>query len=170
MNLTLHGLTAPNISLGNTLKKDVREIEDDNQYDLILANPPFGGKEEKLVQKNFPFQYSETAILFLQHIEKSLNRNGRAGVVVSTGVLENDSYKNMRQDLLENSNVHSIVQLPVGTFYKKINTSVIFFDKKKSKTKEVWFYQVSLKEGETLKPKGNPIADKHFEELKKIIS
>ncbi|MFG1520348.1 N-6 DNA methylase [Halobacteriovorax sp. ZH1_bin.1] len=170
MNLTLHGLDYPQISKQNTLGRDIRQIEDHEKYNVILANPPFGGKEQKMVQKNFPIESNATEVLFLQHIEKSLKLNGKAAVVVPEGVLfqTGSAYAQFKKQFLETCNVHSIVSLPAGVFlpYAGVKTSVIFFDKTK-KTKDVWFYEVKLPDGQRLTKK-NGITEDHFSDLLKI--
>lgn len=167
MNLTLHGMDYPQIVKTNTLGRDIRDIESHEKHDVILANPPFGGKEQKMIQKNFPIESSATELLFLQHIEKMLKINGRAGVVVPEGVLfqMNHSYKSFKEKLIKHCNLHTVVSLPQGVFipYSNNKTSVLFFDKTKQ-TKNIWFYEVSLIEGKTLTKK-NGISDKHFEDL-----
>ena len=169
MNLTLHGMDYPRISKANTLGRDIRGIEDHEKHDVILANPPFGGKEQKMIQKNFPIESNATELLFLQHMEKMLKVNGRAGVVVPEGVLfqTNAAYKSLKEKLLKEANVHSVVSLPPGVFlpYSAVKTSVIFFDKTK-KTKDVWFYEVPLIDERKLTKK-NGITEKHFEDLLK---
>ncbi len=170
MNLTLHGMDYPQIVKGNTLSRDIRTIEDHEKHDVELANPPFGGKEQKMIQKNFPIEANATELLFLQHMEKTLKVNGRAGVIVPEGVLfqTNSAYKQFKEKLIKECNVHSVVSLPAGVFlpYSAVKTSVIFFDKKK-KTEDVWFYEVPLIDEKKLTKK-NGITEKHFAELLKL--
>ena len=169
MNLTLHGMDYPRITKGNTLGRDIRGIEDHEKHDVILANPPFGGKEQKMIQKNFPIETNATEILFLQHMEKMLKVNGRAAVVIPEGVLfqTNNAYTALKEKLLKDCNLHTVVSLPAGIFlpYSAVKTSVIFFDKTK-KTEDVWFYEVPLLNGKKLTKK-NGVTDKHFTELVK---
>lgn len=169
MNLTLHGMDYPRISKENTLQRDIRQIDDREKYDIILANPPFGGKEQALIQKNFPVESNATELLFLQHMEKCLKPNGRAGIVVPEGVLfqTNAAYQEVKAKLLKECNLHTVVSLPAGVFlpYSAVKTSVIFFDKTK-KTKDVWFYGVSLTNGKKLTKKAG-ITENHFEDLLK---
>ena len=171
MNLTLHGMDYPRISKENTLARDIRQIDDRDKFDIILANPPFGGKEQGLIQKNFPVEANATELLFLQHIEKFLKLNGRAAVVVPEGVLfqTNAAYKDVKEKLLKDCNLHTVVSLPAGVFlpYSAVKTSVIFFDKTK-KTKDVWFYEVKLQNEKKLTKKAG-ISEKHFEELLKLF-
>lgn len=170
MNLTLHGLDYPRILKENTLSTDIRQIDDRDKHDIILANPPFGGKEQPIIQKNFPIEANATEILFLQHIEKKLKRNGRAAVVVPEGVLfqTNAAYKSVKEKFLKECNLHTVVSLPAGVFlpYSAVKTSVIFFDKTTS-TKDVWFYEVDLIAGKKLTKKAG-INEMHFEELKSL--
>lgn len=172
MNLTLHGMDYPRIAKINTLGRDIRGIEDHEKHDVILANPPFGGKEQKMIQKNFPIEANATELLFLQHMEKMLKVNGRAAVVVPEGVLfqTNAAYKTFKEKLLKEYNVHTVVSLPAGVFlpYSAVKTSVIFFDKTK-RTKDVWFYNVSLMDGKKLTKK-NGLTDDHFAGLIKEYS
>lgn len=172
MNLTLHGMDYPQISKGNTLQRDIRTIEDHEKHDIILANPPFGGQEQKMIQANFPIEANATEILFLQHMEKMLKINGRAAVIVPEGVLfqTNTAYARLKEKLLMECNLHSVVSLPSGVFlpYSPVKTSVIFFDKTK-RTKDVWFYELPLHEDKKLTKK-NGITDKHFDELIKLFN
>jgi type I restriction enzyme M protein len=167
MNLTLHEMDYPRISKDNTLQTDIRQIDDRDKYDVILANPPFGGKEQPIIQKNFPVESNATELLFLQHIEKSLKKNGKAAVVVPEGILfqTNGAYQQVKERLLKENNLHTVVSLPSGVFlpYSAVKTSVIFFDKTHA-TKDVWFYEVPLLEGKKLTKKAG-ITDGHFAEL-----
>ena len=171
MNMTLHGVDFPRIAKENTLQADIRQIDDRDKYNIILANPPFGGKEQELIQKNFPVESSATELLFLQHIEKSLKNDGRAALVVPEGVLfqTNSAYQAVKRKLLTECNVHTVVSLPAGVFlpYSAVKTSVIFFDKSK-KTKDVWFYEVDLNEGKKLTKKAG-ITEVHFAGLLKLF-
>lgn len=114
MNMILHGIHNPNISKTNTLTTNTRDIQEKERYDVILANPPFGGKEKSQIQQNFAFQTTATEMLFLQHIAKMLKIGGRAGIVVPEGVLFNTSetFKNIKKEILENYNLHTIISLP----------------------------------------------------------
>lgn len=170
MNMTLHGVDYPRIEKKNTLQDDIRQIDERDKYDIIIANPPFGGKEQELIQKNFPVESNATELLFLQHIEKSLKSSGRAAVVVPEGVLfqTNTAYQAVKKKLLTECNLHTVVSLPAGVFlpYSAVKTSVIFFDKSK-KTKDVWFYEVKLIEDKKLTKKSG-IAEQHFTELLRL--
>lgn len=170
MNMTLHGVDYPRIDKGNTLQRDIRQIDERDKFNIILANPPFGGKEQELIQKNFPVQSNATELLFLQHIEKSLKLDGRAAVIVPEGVLfqTNAAYQEVKRKLLKECNLHTVVSLPAGVFlpYSAVKTSVLFFDKTK-KTKDVWFYEVKLLEDKKLTKKAG-ITEDHFVDLLKL--
>ena len=153
MNLLLHGLENPKIDPGNSLRFPLREIGDKDRVDIILTNPPFGGEEEKGIQGNFPEdkQTSETALLFLQLIMRKLKRRpkpGRAAVVVPNGTLFGDGVcARIKEELLKEFNLHTIVRLPNGVFapYTGIQTNILFFDRS-GPTKEVWYYEHPLPE------------------------
>lgn len=170
MNMTLHGVDYPRIDKKNTLSDDIRQIDSQSKFDVILANPPFGGKEQALIQKNFPVEATATELLFLQHIEKSLKVDGRAAVVIPEGVLfqTNAAYQAVKKKLLRECNLHTVISLPAGVFlpYSAVKTSVIVFDKTKI-TKDVWFYEVKLLEDKKLTKKAG-IAEEHFAELLKL--
>ncbi len=145
MNLLLHGLDQPNLRRDNALRNPLTQITESARYDIIVTNPPFGGEEEKGIQENFPeaTKTSETALLFLQFIMRSLKRGGRCGMVVPNGVLFGDGVAaRIKKNLLENFNLHTIVRLPNGVFtpYTPIPTNLIFFEKTKP-TDEIWFYE-----------------------------
>ena len=137
MNLLLHGLDAPSIDPGNSLRHPLKDIGDNDRVDVILTNPPFGGEEEKGIQGNFPDdkRTSETALLFLQLIMRKLRRRpkpGRAAVVVPNGTLFGDGVcARIKEELLKEFNLHTIVRLPNGVFspYTNIPTNLLFFDR-----------------------------------------
>jgi type I restriction enzyme M protein len=146
MNMILHGVEAPNIVHANTLSENISDIQEKDRYDIILANPPFGGKERTEVQQNFPIKTAETAFLFLQHFIKILKAGGRAGVVIKNTFLSNsdNASVSLRKLILENCNLHTVLDLPGGSFTGAgVKTVVLFFDKGIS-TKKVWFYQLNL--------------------------
>jgi type I restriction enzyme M protein len=146
MNMILHGIEAPNIVHTNTLAENLADIQEKDRYDLVLANPPFGGKERAEVQQNFPIKTGETASLFLQHFVKILKAGGRAGVVIKNTFLSNTDNASigLRKLLLENCNLHTVLDLPGGTFTGAgVKTVVLFFEKGTS-TKKTWFYQLNL--------------------------
>jgi len=132
MNMILHGIDAPNIIHTNTLTENLSDIQDKNRFDVIFANPPFGGKERKEIQQNFPIKTGETAFLFLQHFIKILKIGGRAGVVIKNTFLSNsdNASRALRQELLSSCNLHTILDCPGGTFIGAgVKTVVLFFEK-----------------------------------------
>lgn len=146
MNMILHGVEAPNIIHANTLAENLDNIQEKDRYDVILANPPFGGKERAEVQQNFPIKTGETAFLFLQHFIKSLKAGGRAGVVIKNTFLSNtdNASVSLRKLLLESCNLHTVLDLPGGTFTGAGVKTVVLFFEKGNPTKQVWFYQLNL--------------------------
>lgn len=118
MNMILHGIDTPNIIHTNTLSENLADIQEKDRYDIILANPPFGGKERKEVQQNFTIKTGETAFLFLQHFIKILKAGGRAGVIIKNTFLSNTDNVSvaLRKMLLETCNLHTVLDLPGGTF------------------------------------------------------
>jgi len=169
MNMILHGIDAPNILHTNTLSENLADIQDKDRFDVILANPPFGGKERKEVQQNFPIRTGETAFLFLQHFIKMLKKGGRAAVVIKNTFLSNtdNASVSLRKLLLETCNLHTVLDCPGGTFQGAgVKTVVLFFEKGIA-TRQVWYYQLDL--GRNL-GKTNPLNDgdlKAFVELQK---
>ncbi len=147
MNLILHGISNPNIIKKNTLTTDVRQIQEKDRFDIVLANPPFGGKEKDTIQQNFPIKSNATEMLFLQHIMKYMKLSGKAAIVIPEGVLFNtgNAFQEIKKIMLEDFNLHSIVSLPAGVFlpYSGVKTNVIFFDREGS-TKDIWFYEINL--------------------------
>jgi type I restriction enzyme M protein len=174
MNLLLHGLETPKIDPLNSLRFPLKEIGDRDRVDIILTNPPFGGEEERGILSNFPEdkQASETALLFLQLIMRKLRRPpkpGRAGVVVPNGILFGDGVcARIKEELLKEFNLHTIVRLPNGVFapYTGIPTNLMFFDRS-GPTKDVWYYEQPLPEGRKNYTKTQPI---QFEEFSDCIA
>ena len=146
MNMILHGIETPNIKKTNTLTENLADIQEKDRYNIVLANPPFGGKERKEVQQNFPIKTSETAFLFLQHFIKILKAGGRAGVVIKNTFLSNtdNASVSLRKLLLENCDLHSVLDLPGGAFQGAGVKTVVLFFEKGMPTKKVWFYQLNL--------------------------
>ena len=146
MNMILHGVEAPNIIHTNTLAENIADIQEKDRYDIILANPPFGGKERAEVQQNFPIKTGETASLFMQHFVKILRAGGKAGVVIKNTFLSNtdNASVSLRKLLLESCNLHTVLDLPGGTFTGAGVKTVVLFFEKGSSTKKVWFYQLNL--------------------------
>jgi type I restriction enzyme M protein len=162
MNMILHGIDAPNLIHTNTLGENIADIQEKNRYDIVLANPPFGGKERAEVQQNFPIKTGETAYLFLQHFMKILRAGGTAGIVIKNTFLSNADAKALRKELLENHNVYCILDLPSGTFSGAAVHTVVLFFKKGEPTEKIWYYQ--LKPGRNM-GKTNPLNDKDLEEF-----
>jgi len=146
MNMILHGVEAPNIIHTNTLAENLSDIQEKDRYDIILANPPFGGKERAEVQQNFPIKTGETASLFMQHFVKILRAGGKAGVVIKNTFLSNtdNASVSLRKLLLDSCNLHTVLDLPGGTFTGAGVKTVVLFFEKGSSTKKVWFYQLNL--------------------------
>ncbi|WP_373548572.1 N-6 DNA methylase [Haliscomenobacter sp.] len=146
MNMILHGVEAPNIVHTNTLAENLSDIQEKDRYDIILANPPFGGKERAEVQQNFPIKTGETASLFLQHFIKILKAGGKAGVVIKNTFLSNtdNASISLRKLLLESCNLHTVLDLPGGTFTGAGVKTVVLFFEKGAPTQKVWFYQLNL--------------------------
>ncbi len=146
MNMILHGVEAPNIIHANTLAESLTDIQEKDRYNVVLANPPFGGKERAEVQQNFPIKTGETAFLFLQHFIKILKVGGKAGIVIKNTFLSNTDNASvaLRKELLSSCNLHTVLDLPGGTFTGAgVKTIVLFFDKG-TETKKTWFYQLNL--------------------------
>ncbi len=164
MNMILHGIEAPNIVHTNTLAENLADIQDRDRMDVILANPPFGGKERAEVQHNFPIRTGETAFLFLQHFIKMLRAGGRAAVVIKNTFLSNtdNASVSLRKLLLESCNLHSILDCPGGTFQGAGVKTVVLFFEKGAPTRHVWYYQ--LDPGRNL-GKTNPLNDADLAEF-----
>ena len=164
MNMILHGINAPNIVHTNTLTENLADIQEKDRYDIVMANPPFGGNERQEVQQNFPIRTSETASLFLQHFLKILRAGGRGGIVIKNTFLSNtdNASISLRKLLLESTNLHTILDCPGGTFLGAgVKTVVLFFDKG-IPTKKVWYYQ--LLPGRNM-GKTNPLNDADLAEF-----
>ncbi len=164
MNMILHGIEAPNVIHTNTLGENLADIQNSQRHDIILANPPFGGKERKEIQQNFPIKTGETAFLFLQHFIKMLKPGGRAAVVIKNTFLSNtdNAAVALRKELLENCNLHSILDCPGGTFIGAGVKTVVLFFEKGAPTQKVWFYQLNV--GRNM-GKTNPLNDKDLKDF-----
>lgn len=164
--MILHWVENPNINKKNTLIDNIRDFTEKDWFNIILANPPFWGKEKEEIQANFPIKSNATEILFLEHFMKKLKSWGRAAIIVPEWVLFNTSnaFQAVKRELLENYNLYTIVSLPSGIFlpYAWVKTNVIFFEKTKP-TQEIYYYEVDL--GRKL-TKNKPIT---FEELQWMI-
>ena len=162
--MILHGIDAPNLMHTNTLGENIYDIQEKDRFDVVLANPPFGGKERAEVQQNFPIKTGETAYLFLQHFMKILRAGGSSGIVIKNTFLSNTDNASIaiRKELLENHNLHTILDCPGGTFQGAGVKTVVLFFKKGEPTKKIWYYQ--LKPGRNM-GKTNPLNDKDLEEF-----
>ncbi len=169
MNMILHGIEAPNIYKQNTLSHNIRDIQEKDRYDIILANPPFGGKEKGQIQQNYPIKSNATELLFLQHFMKSLKLGGKAAIVVPEGILfqTGNAFKRVKEELLENFNLHTVLSLPAGVFlpYSGVKTNLIFFDRT-GKTTDIWFYECNPPYKLT---KNKPILYQHLEEFVQLF-
>ncbi|MDD5214304.1 MAG: N-6 DNA methylase [Methylococcales bacterium] len=158
MNMILHGIETPNIVHTNTLTENLADVQDKDRFDVVLANPPFGGKERKEVQQNFTIKTGETAFLFLQHFIKMLKAGGRAGIVIKNTFLSNtdNASVSLRKLLLESCNLHTVLDCPSGTFQGAGVKTVVLFFEKGAPTQHVWFYQLDV--GRNM-GKTNPLND-----------
>ena len=163
MNMILHGIESPNIIHKNTLEDNIQDIQNKDRVDVILANPPFGGKEKEQIQENFPIKSKETAYLFLQHFIKKLKAGGRCGVVIKNTFLSNVDNASiaLRKQLIKDCNLFAILDLPTGAFIGTgVKTVVLFFEKGKA-TKKLWYYQLDAGRslGKTNSLNENDLAD-----------
>jgi type I restriction enzyme M protein len=176
MNLLLHGLENPQIDSQNALRSPLREVGDRDRVNVIVTNPPFGGEEERGILSNFPEdkQPAETALQFLQLIMRKLRRPvggtkaGRCGMVVPNGVLFGDGVcARIKEELLKEFNLHTVVRLPNGVFspYTSIPTNLLFFDRS-GPTREIWYYEQPLPEGRKNYTKTQPM---QFEEIAECL-
>ena len=164
MNMILHGVEAPNIVHTNTLAENIADIQQKDRMDVVLANPPFGGKERAEIQQNFPIKTSETAYLFLQHFIKIMKTGGRCGVVIKNTFLSNTDNASvaLRKQLLEETNLFAVLDLPGGAFLGTgVKTVVLFFEKGKP-TEKVWYYQLNV--GRNM-GKTNPLNERDLEDF-----
>jgi len=169
MNLLLHGLESPQIDPENSLRFPLGQIGDRDRVDIILTNPPFGGEEERGILSNFPEdkQTAETALLFLQLIMRKLRRvprPGRAAVVVPNGTLFGDGVcARIKEELLQEFNLHTVVRLPNGVFspYTGIPTNLLFFGRT-GPTRDIWYYEHPLPEGRKNYTKTKPLQYEEF--------
>ena len=164
MNLILHGIDAPNILHTNTLSENLLDIQEKDRYEVVLANPPFGGKERNEVQQNFPVKTGETAFLFLQHFIRSLKAGGRGAVVIKNTFLSNsdNASRALRKELLETCNLHTVLDCPAGTFIGAGVKTVVLFFEKGVPTRKTWYYQ--LDPGRNM-GKTNPLNDNDLKEF-----
>jgi type I restriction enzyme M protein len=167
MNMILHGIEAPNIVHTNTLTENLADIQEKDRYEIVMANPPFGGQERKEVQQNFPIRTGETAFLFLQHFIKIVKAGGRGAVVIKNTFLSNtdNASVSLRKLLLESCNLHTVLDCPGGTFQGAGVKTVVLFFEKGAKTRKIWYYQLDL--GRNL-GKTNPLNDEDLAEFVKL--
>jgi type I restriction enzyme M protein len=167
MNMILHGIEAPNIIHTNTLTENLADIQEKDRYDVVMANPPFGGQERKEVQQNFPIRTGETAFLFLQHFIKILKAGGRGGIVIKNTFLSNtdNASVSLRKLLLESCNLHTVLDCPGGVFQGAGVKTVVLFFEKGTKTRKIWYYQ--LDPGRNL-GKTNPLNDADLADFVKL--
>ncbi len=150
MNMILHGIESPNMVHTNTLTEDTHDIQEKDRYDYILANPPFGGNEHPEIQRNFDVKTRETASLFLQHFMKKLRVGGEAAIIIKNTFLTNEpsgASGAIRRHLLDNFDLHTILDLPSGVFSATGSTgvkTVVLFFRKGAPTKEIFYYQLKV--------------------------
>lgn len=167
-NMLFHNIEDPNIEHKNSLTKNVRDYSQNEKYDVIVMNPPYGGAELKTVQANFPAELrgSETADLFMTLILYRLKNNGRVAIILPDGFLfgTDNTKTNIKKKLLEDCNLHTIIRMPSSVFapYTSITTNILFFDKTE-KTSEIWFYRMDMPEGYKNFSKTKPIKNEHFD-------
>ena len=164
MNMILHGVEAPNIRHMNTLAENINDIQEKDRFDIILANPPFGAKIGTELQQNFPIKSSSSDNLFLQHFIKILKAGGKAGIVIKNTFLSNtdNASVSLRKLLLENCNLHTVLDLPGGAFQGAGVKTVVLFFEKGAPTKKVWFYQLNLARN---LGKGQPLSEADLAEF-----
>ncbi|MBS3123577.1 SAM-dependent DNA methyltransferase [Candidatus Woesearchaeota archaeon] len=167
MNMIFHGIGSPNIVHTNTLTENITDIQEKDRYDIIVTNPPFGGKEREEVQQNFPIKTGETAFLFLQHFIKILKANGKAGIVIKNTFLSNtdNASVSLRKHLLESCNLHTVLDMPGGTFLGAGVKTVVLFFEKGVPTRKVWYYQLNLSRN---LGKTNPLNENDLAEFVKL--
>jgi len=168
-NMLIHDIDSPQIYHGNSLEKNVREYSEEEKFDIVLMNPPYGGTESEGVKINFPadLRSSETADLFMSVIMYRLKAVGRAGVIIPDGFLfgTDNAKSSIKRKLIEEFNLHTIIRMPSSVFspYTSITTNILFFDKEK-RTDEVWIYRVDMPDGYKHFSKTKPMKVEHFDE------
>ena len=168
-NMLLHDVDNPNIIHGNSFDTNVRDYTEEDKFDVVIMNPPYGGSEKKSVQNNFPkdLRSSETADLFMSVIMYRLKKEGRAAVILPDGFLfGTDNIKvSIKKKLLGEFNLHTIIRLPPSVFapYTSITTNILFFDNTHP-TEETWFYRVDMPEGYKHFSKTKPMKLEHFDD------
>jgi type I restriction enzyme M protein len=164
MNMILHGIDSPNIVHKNTLEENILEIQESQRVNVVLANPPFGGKERPQIQENFPIRTAQTSYLFLQHFIKKLKVGGRAGIIINNTFLSNtdNACIALRKQLLEECNLNTVLDMPGGTFQGAGVKTVVLFFEKGNLTKNIWYYQLNLNRN---LGKTNALNEKDLEEF-----
>jgi len=170
VNLITHDIEVPQIENGDALSRELTSIKQKDRVDIIVANPPFGGVVGDGMETNFPLNYrtKESADLFLILFIQLLKDSGRAGIVLPDGSLTGEGVKaRVREKLLTDCNLHTIVRLPQSVFapYATVNTNLLFFEKGKT-TKEIWYYEHTLPEGAKAYSKTKPIRIEEFDTIK----
>ena len=167
-NMLLHDLDVPKVFHDNTLLRDVLDYTEEDQFDVILMNPPYGGSEKADVKNHFPddLASSETADLFMAVIMYRLKKNGRAAVILPDGFLfgTDNAKVNLKKKLMSDFNLHTIIRMPGSVFapYTSITTNILFFDRTKA-TEETWFYRLDMPEGYKHFSKTKPMKLEHFD-------
>ena len=167
-NMLLHGIDIPQIYHDNSLLRDVLDYTEDDQFDVILMNPPYGGSEKTEVKNHFPADLasSETADLFMSVIMYRLKENGRAAVILPDGFLFGTDNAKMaiKKKLLSEFNLHTVIRMPHSVFapYTSITTNILFFDRT-GHTEGTWFYRLDMPEGYKNFSKTKPMELKHFD-------
>lgn len=170
-NMLLNDIEVPYIEHGNSLEKDVRRYTEEDKFDIILMNPPYGGSELDIIQGNFPAELrsSETADLFMIEIMYRLKKNGKCGVVLPDTLLfgDNNCQIAIKKKLIEEFNLHTIIRLPSSCFapYTSIATNLLFFDNTENKTENIWFYRYDLRNGQNFSLTKNPMTRDKFSEI-----
>lgn len=170
-NLLLHDIDEPNIEHRNSFDRNVRDYKENEKFDVILMNPPYGGHEVKNIQANFPsnLRGSETFDLFMTLIMYRMKQNGRCAVILPDGFLfgTDNTKVNIKEKLMKDFNLHTIIRLPSSVFapYTSITTNILFFDKTQP-TENVWFYRMDMPDGYKNFSKTKPILNKHFDDIK----
>jgi len=169
MNCILHGLLTPLVIRRNSLNDNVMKYGPDDKFDFVMTNPPFGGTENKQIQQNFPVKVTATELLALQQVMRRLKPNGSCGIVVPEGLLKRrDSFATVKEELINNYNVHTIISLPTGVFANVVSsgagpkTNLLFFNKS-GKTKKIWYYELHPPGGK-IYSKTNPIKDEDLKD------
>lgn len=169
-NMLIHDIDNPQIIHGNSLEKNVRDYKENDKFEIILMNPPYGGSEQDIIKNNFPMELrtSETADLFMSVIMYRLKKNGRAAVIIPDGFLfgADNAKVNIKKKLMEEFNLHTIIRLPHSVFapYTSITTNILFFDNTEP-TKEIWIYRLDMPEGYKNFSKTKPMKLEHFESV-----